>query len=242
VRAVAPTVSSDVPGLKGAVAVPSYVTDAATRQARGAAATIAALQTETLAGGGRPWVPEMEPATHPAGAQAAEKTEFASRTLSVDGDYADLTTIGEALNVSWLVSRGAQDSVLAIAARDVLQGVAQFLVAQLVTAGGTAVADIPAALAAIETAGYTPDLILASASAWATVAGDPRNAASYVGLPVIVGAPTGADLIVVALSGLWCGVSGEQQWTVSEPSIGGVELAVFMDVGIVAAPGAVAIV
>jgi hypothetical protein len=111
---------------------------------------------------------------------------------------------------------------------------ARWIVSKL-DGASSAATDIVAALAAIEAAGWTPDLIVTSRSAFATVVPG-IVPTSY---PSVVYGPTDGSLYVVSRAGLVCLLDPEVSLLASEPVIGGHEVSVFRSGVFVAGAGAV---
>ena len=87
--------------------------------------------------------------------------------------------------------RAAGDAILLLVAEAATVGLANYLVAQL-DAASAAAAGIPAGLAAVEAAGFSPDLIVGSRSAIATE----LPGATPAAYPAIVYGPTGSAIYV----------------------------------------------
>lgn len=240
-RAVTNTVTSDVLGALGVSSVPDWVARAVAIRQAPSEALIDALQVAPLLPGARPWVPTPAPPVA-AGVQTAEKTDLTSRTITVAGDAISPTLIGRACNVSEQTMAWAGDSILLLITEDVVVGVASYLVAALAAAsGGTPSTTLTAGLAAVEDAGWLPDLVVASRSAWGALVTDPATD-TYAGCETVLGVPTANVAYVIARTGVWVQVSPVTQLTVAEPNIGGRAVSAMRFLVINVAPGAVAAV
>jgi len=237
-RAAANTLSSDVPGLLAQVE-PDWVADAIRRRAAAEAATLDALRTTRLSPGSTPWVPNL-PGGLTGAVQAAEKTEFASQTIQVGGGNVMPVTIGFTTNESWQAAQWAGDTLMLLVGEAALRGEVAYVAAQLAAGAGAPAADLGAAIAAVEAAGYMPAYLLASRSAWASVVEtNPTGALSFAGLPVLFG-PTGTSVYVIGAGGVWLADSPAIVWSITEPSIGGVEVGAWVFVALRVAAGGVA--
>jgi hypothetical protein len=241
-RAAANTLSSDVPGLLAQVE-PEWVTDAIRRRTTVEAATLDALRTTRLSPGSTPWVPNL-PGGLTGAVQAAEKTEFASQTIQVGGGNVMPVTIGFTTNESWQAAQWAGDALMLLVGEAALRGEVAYLAAEL-EANATAAPDLPAAIEMVEGAGYATGLLLASRSAWASIiapSGGGKNiqpglGAAFAGLPVLFG-PFGSSVYVVGAGAVWLADSPAIVWSITEPSIGGVEVGAWVFVALrVAASG-----
>ena len=143
--------------------------------------------------------------------------------------------IGFTANVAEQVMLAAGDAILLLVAEAATGALAEYLVAQF-DAANAAAADVPAGLAAIEAAGFSPDLIVGSRSAIATE----LPGATPAAYPAIVYGPTGSAIYVVARGGVWCQTDEPTEWMLSEPAIGGREVAAFVSAVFEAGAGAVA--
>jgi hypothetical protein len=235
-RVVANITSADI--TKGSsLDVPAVVAAIVARRQAGALGIITALQTRPLGTGGLPWVPVVGPAVA-APKQTGEKTELASRTLTVVGGQVVPDLIGRAANVSWQAFRDAGDALTAMVVEDVVLGVCESLLASLTAAAGTAATDLAAAIAAVEGAGWTPDLILTSASGYLGLGLPP---AGIPGVEVVTG-PT-SNTLVAARAGVWVETTAPPaQFQVAEPAIGGYEVSALAGVVCEPSTGAVAAV
>ena len=94
---------------------------------------------------------------------------------------------------------------------------------QLDAAASVASATLAAALEAVEASGFAPDLIVTTVSAWSTLA--PQAAPpTYAGLDVVI-APGCCTTYVVGRAGVGCQSMTPAQLLVTEPRIGGIEIA-----------------
>jgi hypothetical protein len=226
-RAVANTLTSDVPGLGGGGrAVPEAV-----------AASLAATQADNLAlvetfdlypvvpGTGQPFVPILTPpVAGAAGVQVGgEKTELPSATFEIDGSHVPPELIGGAVDVPagmW-ADADAADVIVGQVAAAVLRETAEWIISKLDDASEDAT-DVGAGIAAVEASGWVPNLLVGSRSAITTAITGPLP----VGYPPIVFGPTGGDLYVVALAGIFSGFSPQADYRVFEPTIAGREVAI----------------
>ncbi|HEY7009041.1 MAG TPA: hypothetical protein VH395_08885 [Jatrophihabitantaceae bacterium] len=237
-RAAANTLSGDVPGLIPEEE-PEWVADAIRRRTTAMAATLDALRTTRLPPGSVPWVPDL-PGGLTGGVQAGDKTQFVSQTIDVDGGPVPPVTVGFTTNVAWQAMQWRGDVVMLIAGEAAVATELGYVAAQLAAGAGAAAADLPAAIAAVEGAGYMPAFLFASRSAWAKVVEtNPTGALSFAGLPVLFG-PTGTSVYVIGAGGVWFADSPGFVWSITEPSIGGVEVGAFMFVVLRVAAGGVA--
>jgi hypothetical protein len=143
--------------------------------------------------------------------------------------------IGFTANVSEQAMRAAGDALLLLVAEAAVVGLANYLVDQL-DAASTPAGDIAAGIAAVEAAGWSPDLIVGSRSAIATE----LPGATPAAFPGIVFGPTAGAIYVVARSGVWVQTDEPTRWKVAEPSIGGREVSAFASAVFAAGAGAVA--
>jgi hypothetical protein len=225
-RAVAKTLTGDVPGLGGGGrAVPEAV-----------AASLAATQADNLAlvetfdlyplvpGTGQPFVPTLTPPVEgAAGVQVGEKTELPSATFAIDGSHVTPDLIGGAVDVpagTW-GDADAADVIVGQVSAAVLRETAAWIVAKLDDASVDAT-DIGAGIAAVDASGWVPNLLVGSRSAITAAITGPLP----VGYPPIVFGPTGGDLYVVALAGIYSGFSPQADYRVFEPTIAGREVAI----------------
>jgi hypothetical protein len=235
-RAVANTTSGDVAGLHGAVQpLPAWVAaQVATRQADNRA-LVDALAGPPLQRGGQPWVPTPAPPLVGGPQAGGEKTELPSATIAVNGAGQMPTLVGFAANVSEQVMRAAGDAIQLLVAEAATVGLANYVVGHL-DAASTAATDIAAALAAVEAAGWLPDLVVGSRSAIAGAIAGPLPA----GFPPVAYGPTGGALYMLACSGVWFQHDGQTRWLIAEPAIGGREVSAFTSAVFDAGTGAVA--
>jgi hypothetical protein len=112
---------------------------------------------------------------------------------------------------------------------------ARYVVANL-DASSTAATDIGAGLAAVEDAGWIPDLIVASRTAFLAAVPGPSPAA----FPEVVFGPTGRSIYVVSRAGIYASFSAEASLRVVEPSLAGREVAVLREAVFQVGAGAVA--
>ena len=233
-RTVANTLSTDLPGLaKSAEVSPTVAAKLAASQADNLA-LIDAISTPLLPGS-QPFVTDPAPPdVPPTDTQPGEKQQLPTLTVSVAGSYRPVELIGATTDVAegpWL--HAGEAIVSRVAAAATIQ-TARWIVSKL-SGSSTAATDIGEALGAIEAAGWTPDLVVASRSAFATAVPG-LVPASY---PSVVYGPTGPDLYVVALGGIECFLDAEVSLHASEPRIAGHEISVFRSGVFVAGTGAV---
>lgn len=234
-RAVANTITSDVPGLAGAVQpLPTWVLEQIALRQADNRALIDALAGAPLVRGGQPWVPTPTPPLVGGEQAGGEKTELPSATISIDGASQTPALIGFAANISEQAMRSAGDALLLLVAEAATVGLANYLIAQLDGASAAAT-DIAAGIAAVEAAGFAPDLIVGSRSAIA----DALPGATPAAYPGIVFGPTGGAIYVVARSGVWFQTDEPTTWMLAEPAIGGREMSAFCSAVFDAGAGAV---
>jgi hypothetical protein len=234
-RAVANTLTGDLPGLTTDAGVSEAVTAALASSLADYLALIEAITTAPLVAGSQPFVTVPEPpGVPPTDTQAGEKTQLPTLTVCVDGDYQPPELIGATTDVAegpWL---HAGDAIIARVAAAATIQTARWIVAKL-EGSSAAATDLPGALAALEAVGWSPDLIVSSRSAFATAVPGVVPA-SY---PEVVYGPTGGDVYVVSRAGLVCLLDAEISLRASEPRIAGHEISVFRAGVFAAGTGAV---
>jgi hypothetical protein len=234
-RSVADTLSADIPGLTIEESVPDAVAAALVATLGDYLSLIEAMTTGPLLTGARPFVTVPEPPdAPPTNTQEGEKTELPTLTVSVEGPSQTPELIGATTDIAegpWL--HAGEAIVSRVAAAATIQ-TARRIVADLDEAASDAT-DIVAALGALEAAGWSPDLVVSSRSAFATAVPGvvPR---SY---PSVVYGPTGQDLYVVSRAGLVCLLDPEVSLLATEPRLAGHEISVFRSGVFAAGTGAV---
>jgi hypothetical protein len=221
-RAIASTTSVDLAGLLESATLPEGILEKAARMAGPYLRIVEALQTKTLERFSRPWIPELPP-IEPAPLLPAEKTELSSVTISVAGGYQPIVGVGEAIDLSWIAaqSESVTDILAAILAARTIAGIAAGLVAELDDAAAAA-ADLPAAIAALDAAGYPASLVITNRADWLGSAGvAPQSGATYAGLEVVL-SPFPETLVVSPA--VWAEVALPDRLEVVEPSIAGFEI------------------
>jgi hypothetical protein len=234
-RAVANTTSADAAGVIGVQAVPGWVLDQITARQADNRALIDALAGPPLTAGTQPWVPEPTPPLAGGPQAGGEKSELPSATIEVAGASQVPALIGFVANVSEQAMLWAGDAILLLVAEAATVGLASYIVAQLDAASAPA-GSIGEGLAAVEAAGFAPDLIVGSRSA---IAGALPGATPQA-YPSIVFGPTGDAIYVVARGGVWFQTDEPISWQLTEPRIGGREVSGFVSAVFDAGTGAVA--
>jgi hypothetical protein len=234
-RAVVNSLSDDVPGLTASAGVSETVAAALAATLSDYLALIEAMTTAPLQRGSRPFVTDPEPPdVPPTVTQEGEKTELPTMTVSVTGSSEMPELIGATTDIAEAAWLNAGEAIVSrIAAAATIQ-TARWIVSKL-DGASTDATDVGAALAALEAAGWTPDLIVSARSAFAT---------AFPGLvptsyPSVVYGPTGSDLYVVSRAGIVCLLDAEVSLVASEPRIGGHEVSVFRSGVFAAGTGAV---
>lgn len=222
-RTVANTLTSDVPGLATGADVSPAVTAALLATQADNLALIEAITTGPLPTGSQPFVTVPEPPdVPPTDTQPGEKQQLPTIKVSVAGSYQPLELFGATTDIgegAWNAAGHA--IVLRVAAAATVQS-ARWIVSKL-SGSATAATNIVAALAALEAAGWTPDLIVSARSTLAkAIPGVVPT--SY---PSVAYGPTGADLYVVSRAGLVCLLEPEVSLLATEPHLAGHEVSVF---------------
>ena len=228
-RALANTITTDVPGLIGVVEGPDVIEQIVAQRSVDLA-FIEALQTGELAIGGKPWVAEPAPPPAFPGPVTGEKVDVPSATVSVDGDFVTPDVIAFATDYSMQAILANRAACVAYVAGVVTSWTAAHIIATLDAAASTA-ADADAALDAVIGAGYPPDVVIAPPGRYTT-------STSPAGVQVVP-AMTQA-LYVLARSGLTCLVGDLQLLERDLPSSGDHEVGYMRGVVVQAAAGSVA--
>jgi hypothetical protein len=221
-RAIASTTSTDLAGLLESATLPAGILEIVARLAGPYLAVVEALQTRQLERFSRPWIPQLPP-IEPAPALPAEKSELESLTISVDGGYEPIVGVGEVIDVSWIAAQSdsVTDILAAILGARTIAGIAAGIVAELDAAATTA-ADLPAAIDALDAAGFPATKILANRAEWLGCAGvAPQSGVTYAGLEVVLSPLPGTRVVS---SAVWAEVLMPDRLEVAEPSIGGYEI------------------
>lgn len=227
-RAPAQTLLADVAGSLSSPSAAGSVPDeviARVRQRHASTQRLIDALTVDLPLNALPWVPAAPAPPGSFSLQSAELTELPSRTISVTGEYVEPTPIGRAANLAWQLGDAA-DAVLEIIASDALWSVGQWLDAELAAAAGTASADVNAAITAVESAEWAPDLIVTPLSKVGSVsAALGEVAASALADVALIVAPV-SNVYVIARAGVDARLSEQATARIAEPSIGAQEISV----------------
>jgi hypothetical protein len=224
---VSNTLSSDTPGLMATSGDPgAWINGALARRTAPLEAFLAAVTTATITpgAGGKPWVPELPPPLVGGPQAGAEKTELVSVKVVVNGDSVMPTLIACVSNVSAQAYLAAGDTIELLLREATLVATAGYVVAALEAAAGVAVADLPAAVAALEAAGWPPSLLAGPSSA---LLGEDLERLALAGITVVA-APT-SGLLLVSLPGAWI-ATADTVVRKTEPRIGGYEIGAYTDV------------
>jgi hypothetical protein len=220
-RAVANTTTGDVPGILQLQTFPAHIVEQIDRRSADALALIDAITIPLQIEGGLPWVPQLAPPV-PAPRQTAEKTEVSSRTVAVAGGQAPVYMRSVATDISQQnVSAGADDAILRLLGEDVIAGCVDELLDAFDTAAGAAATDLAGAVAAVEGAGWSADVLIASRSTLLGAGAITESQIVTSGLRVLPSAQAGGRTYIVATGGVWAQVSPETRLVVSEPSLAG---------------------
>jgi hypothetical protein len=200
-----------------------------------------AVVTDTLPTGSRPWLPEI-PAPTPGEVQHGEKTSTTIRKLTVDGALVVPDVVTTAADLSWstLADGSNGDILAALVLADALAGVVAYIVEHLAQLGAGA-DSLAAAVAAVEGAGWEPDLIVSSRAALAGLLEANPQAARYGDVDIVFTAAA-EHPVVLAKAGTFVDTSETDRLQIWEPHIGGFELAIVIAVAVAAGEGAVAVV
>ena len=240
-RTVADTTTTDVPALLGVPQIPGWVQQVVDRRQAANLALLDALRTARLTPGtgGIPFVMHPSP-PQPATVQTVEKTELGSRTFTDDdGESVLPTTIAETGDFSRQVLDWAGDETLVLLVEDVVCGVAAWVLAALAVAA-TPAADLPEALAAVETA-WPADTLISSRAAWAATVPNPQLD-SYAGIGAVLGSATGDTVYVASSAGVLFEDTEPAVIRQPAPSVFGGDITAAVYAVIRVAPGAVAAV
>lgn len=238
-RVIANTLSTELP--HGAAGDPNaVVADQAARRAAPWRTVLDELASVTLTPQhARPWCPTLT--SPPAGGvQTAEKTELPSGTIQVTGVDTLPQLVGLTCNISLQSWRAGEQAITALMVEAALKATALWVVGQL-TAGVTASADLPSAVAAVEAAGWPPTHVIGpTSSLLALDAVRPALAMrlDLVGLTVVPAA-TGGVTLVLSQPGTWVGYSPAVVKAV-EPGIGGMAVTAYCWAVANKGPGSVA--
>jgi hypothetical protein len=233
-RVVANTVSTGLP--HGAAGDPTaVVADQAARRAAPWRTVLDEVASVTLTPAhARPWCPTLT-APPAGGVQAGgEKTELPSGVITVAGADVLPALVGLTCNVSYQAWRAGEQAITNLMTESALKATALWVVAQL-TAGVTASADLAAAVASIEAAGWPPTHVIGPTSK--LLALDVQRL-GLAGLTVVPAA-TGGVTLVLSVPGTWVGWSPAVANAV-EPAIGGMAVTAYCWAVANKGPGSVA--
>ncbi len=228
-RAVANTLSADVPGLVGVTEGPAVIEQIIAQRSVDLR-FLEALQTGTLAASGEPWVAEPAPPPPFPGPLTGEKTDLPSATVLIKGDLATPDVIAFATDYAMQAIIPNRAACVAYVVGVVTSWTAAHILAELDAAAAT-VADADAARAAVIEAGYPPGMVIAPPGLYTA-------GSSPTGVQIVPAMTTA--IYVVSRAGLTCLVGDVQMLERDVPSSGDHEIGAIRGVVVQVAAGSVA--